>query len=191
VAVGIFVAALEPGSTANAVAGGASEGADDATPTADVPSQRLGPMRDIRAPSVVFAIAAALVFGVSLFAAGRASGDVPPSWVAAAGRVAGVALVTVPLLLTRRLRLVPAALPFLLVAGVGEVAGTYAFAWGARDSIAITAVLASLSAIIAGLIAHRLGDHISRRQWVGVAIVGACVAAITLSQVWSASAQPA
>jgi drug/metabolite transporter (DMT)-like permease len=171
VAIGIFLAALEPGSGRAADPGGS-----------DAPTLRLGDRRAIRAPYVLFAVAAALVFGVALFAAGRASGDVPPSWVVAAGRVAGVALVTLPLAASRRLPLTRAALPFVVIAGAGEVAGVYAFAWGARESIAITAVLASLSAILAGLIASALGDHISRRQWVGVAVVGAGVTAITLTR---------
>jgi uncharacterized membrane protein len=53
-AIGIFVAALEPGSAADAVADGAPARADEGPPASD-PGQRLGPMRHIRAPSVAFA----------------------------------------------------------------------------------------------------------------------------------------
>ena len=100
----------------------------------------------------------------------------------AAGRIAGVALLTLPLALTRRLRFERAVLPFLVFAGVAEVAGVYLFAWGTTESIAVTAVLSSQFAVIAALIAHSLGERISPRQWVGVAAVTVGVVVITLTR---------
>jgi len=157
IAVGVFVVAMRPGGGADALSGDGSR-------------------------YIGFAIAAAVIFGIGLYSAGRASDGVPPSWVVASGRVAGVVLLTVPLALTRRLRLERVVLPFLVFAGIAEVAGVYAFAWGARESIAVTAVLSSQFAVIAALIAHTLGERISPRQWLGVAAVGVGVAAITLSR---------
>ncbi|MFV2063682.1 MAG: EamA family transporter [Chloroflexota bacterium] len=157
VTAGIFVVALRPGGGLDALAGNGAR-------------------------YVGFALIAALVFGVGLYAAGRASSSVPASWVVASGRVAGVMLLTLPLLLTRRLRFERAMLPYLIFAGVAEVIGVYAFAWGARDSIAVTAVLASQFALVAALIAHALGERISGRQWLGVATVVFGVTAITLSR---------
>ena len=169
---GVFLAAFEPQDDGEDVA---------AVATVTAPGS-LGRHRASAVPYVGLAIAAAMAFGVSLFAAGHASGDVPVSWVASAGRVVGVVLITLPLILTRRMPLTRAAFPFVAFAGIGEVVGLATFAWGARESIAITAVLASQSAVLAALAAHRMGERISRRQWVGVAVVGTCVTAVALSQ---------
>ncbi len=157
IAVGIFVVSLQPGGGADVLTGSGSR-------------------------YVGFAIAAALVFGVGLYASGRASEGVPPSWVVAAGRIAGVLILTLPLALTRRLRFDRSVLPFLLFAGVAEVAGVYLFAFGARESIAVTAVLSSQFAVMAALMAHWLGERISPRQWLGVVAVTTGVVVITLTR---------
>jgi drug/metabolite transporter (DMT)-like permease len=155
IALGIFVVALQPGGGADALAGDGLR-------------------------YVGFAVAAALVFGFGLYASGRASESVPGSWVVAAGRIAGVICLTLPLALQRRLRVRRELLPFLLFAGLAEVVGVYAYAWGARESIAVTAVLSSQFAVLAALMAHALGERISGRQWLGVAAVTSGVVAITL-----------
>lgn len=157
IAVGVFVVALQPGGGADVLSGSGSR-------------------------YVGFAIAAALIFGVGLYASGRASEGVPPSWVVAAGRIAGVLILTLPLALTRRLRFDRSVLPFLLFAGVAEVAGVYLFAFGARESIAVTAVLSSQFAVMAALMAHWLGERISPRQWLGVVAVTSGVVVITLTR---------
>ena len=132
--------------------------------------------------SVAFAIAAAAACGVALYTSGRASGSVPLVWVAAAGRVAGVALITLPLIVTHRLRFEWAALPFLLFSGAVEVLGMLTFAWGAQGSIAVTAILAAQFAVIAAIIAHVLGERIAARQWIGVIVVAIGVTAVTISR---------
>ena len=157
VAAGIFTVALQPGGGADVLAGGGFR-------------------------YIGYAVAAAVIFGIGLYAAGRASDGVPPSYVVAAGRITGVLLLTLPLALTRRLRLRRSVLPFVVFAGSAEVAGVYAFAFGAAESIAITAVLSSQFAVIAALIAHKLGERISARQWLGVAAVTTGVIVITLSR---------
>lgn len=157
VAVGVFVVALQPGGGADALRGNGAR-------------------------YVGFAILAALIYGIGLYSAGRASEGVPPGWVVAAGRIAGVALLTVPLALSRRLRFERALLPFLVFAAIAEVVGMYLFAWGAAESIAVTAILSTQFAVIAALIAHTLGERISPRQWLGVAAVTIGVVAITLSR---------
>lgn len=157
IAVGVFVVAMQPGGGADALAGDGAR-------------------------YVGYAVGAALIFGVGLYAAGRASEAVPGSWVAAAGRIAGVAFLTVPLALTRRLQLRRSVVPLLIFAGAAEVIGLYLFAWGARESIAVTSVLSSQFAVIAALISHRLGERISGRQWLGVVAVTVGVVVITLSR---------
>jgi drug/metabolite transporter (DMT)-like permease len=155
IALGIFVVALQPGGGVDALSGDGAR-------------------------YVGFAFAAAMIFGVGLYASGRASEAVPGSWVVAAGRIAGVLCLTLPLALGRRLQLQRDVLPFIVFAGVAEVVGVYAYAWGARESIAITAVLSSQFAVMAALMAHALGERITGRQWLGVAAVTVGVVAITL-----------
>jgi drug/metabolite transporter (DMT)-like permease len=157
VAAGVFVVALQPGGGVDALSGSGSR-------------------------YVGFAVAAALVFGVGLFASGRASEGLPASWVVAAGRIVGVAFLTLPLVLTRRLRVRRDLLPLIVFAGLAEVVGVYTFAWGARESIAVTAVLSSQFAVIAALVSHALGERISPRQWVGVGAVTVGVVVITLTR---------
>jgi drug/metabolite transporter (DMT)-like permease len=159
IAAGIFTVALQPGGGLDALSGDGAR-------------------------FVAFAIAAALVFGFGLYASGRASAVAPPSWVVAAGRIAGVILLTVPLLMMGRLsRPARSLLPFLLFAGVAEVVGVYTFAWGAQESIAITAVLSSQFAVVAALVAHAFGERISLRQWLGVGAVTTGVVVIAIIRV--------
>ena len=78
------------------------------------------------------AISAALLFGVSLYAIGHTSGLLPAAWIVAAGRIFGVIFVALPLLVTGRLRITRAALPFVVVCGVAEVAGALTRGVGER-----------------------------------------------------------
>jgi drug/metabolite transporter (DMT)-like permease len=155
IAAGIFVVALQPGGGVDALRGDGAR-------------------------YVGLAVAAAIVFGVGLFASGRASEALPASWVVAAGRVAGVLLITLPLALSSGLGAPGGLLPILVFAGLAEVAGVYVYAWGAQESIAVTAVLASQFAVVAAVVAHVLGERISLRQWGGVAAVSSGVVVIAL-----------
>ncbi len=157
IAGGIFVVALQPGGGVDVLSGSGTR-------------------------YVGFAVVAALVFGLGLYASGRASEGVPASWVVAAGRIVGVAFLTLPLVVTGRLRFRRDLLPVIVFAGLAEVAGVYAFAWGARESIAVTAVLSSQFAVIAALIAHAMGERISPRQWLGVGAVTVGVVVITVTR---------
>jgi drug/metabolite transporter (DMT)-like permease len=145
-------------------------------PTADTPrmATRLVPL---------YAICAALCFGVSIYATGRASDDLPVAWAIAPPRLAGVLFVAVPLLLSSRLRLTQPALPFVAVAGVAEVAGFACYALGSRHGIAVSAVLASQFAAIAAIAAYFLfHERLTRVQLAGVMLIVAGVAALILLQ---------
>jgi drug/metabolite transporter (DMT)-like permease len=130
-----------------------------------------------------FALAAALLFGANLFATSRVAGDIPLAWTILPARLAGVVGVTVPLLVMGRLRLVRAAVPFVLLVGLAEVAGIATYAIGSTDSAAVAAVLASQFATIAAVAAFLLyGERLNRVQVVGVAIVVVGVSALALIQ---------
>ena len=126
--------------------------------------------------TAALAVVAALVFGVGIVAAGRSALLVPVSWVALSARLIGIVGVVIPLLIQGRLRVSRAALPLVVIAGVGEVVGSMLSAWGSRESIAITAVMGSQFAALAAVAAFLLfGERLARIQLVGVVLIVAGV----------------
>src|SRR5262245_32752751 len=133
--------------------------------------------------AVALAIIAALSFGVSLYATGQVSDELAIPWALLPARVIGVFVIALPLLFARRLVVTREGLPFVVLAGIGEVVGFAAFTLGARDAIAISAVLASQFGVLAAVAAYALfGERLSRRQTAGVAAIAVGVAALTLIQ---------
>jgi len=130
--------------------------------------------------AVAFALGAALSFGLSLYATGHVSGDLPLAWVLLPARVVGVAAVAIPLAVTRRLRLTRRAAPLVAAGGCLEVAGFASFALGARHGIAVAAVLSSQFAALAALAAYLLfRERLTSVQIAGVVAIAVGVAALT------------
>lgn len=151
---GPAAAALE-GPAAGAVVGGPAPLAGDRTSEA-----------------ALLAIVAAAIFGVGIVSAGKAALLLPPIWVALSSRIIGIGIVALPLVLQGRLTLSRAALPLVIVAGIGEIVGSTASAWGATDSIPIVAVLGSQFAAIAAVVAFLLfGERLSKTQVAGVVLI--------------------
>jgi drug/metabolite transporter (DMT)-like permease len=122
--------------------------------------------------TALLALGGALLFGINLYATSRIAADLPIAWAVLPARVAGVVGVTIPLILLRRLHLTRAAAPFVVLVGLAEVAGTATYAFGARDSAAIAAVIASQFAGIAAIAAFFLyGERLSRVQVAGVVTI--------------------
>jgi drug/metabolite transporter (DMT)-like permease len=136
----------------------------------------------IDAPFLALSAGAALLLGVGLFAAGQVGPAAPLSWLLATGRLVGIALVAVPLLVTRRLRYERSIVGWVLAAGLLEVAGYVGFGLGAREGVAVTAVLASQFAVVATLGAAILGEHLARRRWIGIMVVAVGVALVAALQ---------
>ena len=131
--------------------------------------------------AIAFGGLAGLAFGASLYATGRIGADLAVGWAILPPRVVGVALITIPLAVSGRFRIGRAAMPFVVIAGAGEVGGFLAVAWGARESIAITSALAAQFATIAALGAWLvLGERLGRVQWVGIASVAVGVVLLAL-----------
>jgi EamA-like transporter family. len=181
IASGVVLSTLEPGRT-DVPAGDFDLVADaiDDAPNVGPTTPNVGPTtpnatgeRPIDARrAAVFAAAAALFFGVGLVAAGRSASLVPVAWVALTARLVGIGVVVVPLVLQRRLRVTRAALPLVVIAGVGEVIGSMLSAWGSRESIAISGVMGSQFAAIAAVAAYFLfGERLGRRQVAGVGLI--------------------
>jgi drug/metabolite transporter (DMT)-like permease len=122
--------------------------------------------------AIVLAFGAALSFGVSLYSVGHVSGDVAFAWLLIPARLVGVLAITLPLAIRGTLRIARRTTPFVVSAGVAEVAGVAAFAWGAQDSIGITSVLGSQFAAISAVGAFVFfGERLRRIQVVGVAAI--------------------
>lgn len=134
-----------------------------------------------RGGAIAFGAGAALCFGVSLFAAGQASASVPIGWVALPARMVGVAILVGALVAGARPLVAPRLGRVAIVAGIFEVAGILSFAWGAREGIAVTSVVASQFAALAALGAFVLfGERLVRRQVLGVAVLACGVALVAL-----------
>ncbi len=131
-----------------------------------------------------FALGAALAFGASLYATGRASLDLPISWAVLPPRLLGVVLVTIPFALVGRLRLTREAVPFVVGSGLAEVAGFVSYAIGARHGIAVAAVLASQFAAVAAVGAALLyKERLTRTGVAGVVVIAAGVAVVSALRV--------
>lgn len=132
--------------------------------------------------AVVLATGGALVFGVSLFAIGRLSSDLPISWVLLPPRLVGILALTIPLALTRNLRITRATAPLVIGMGFAEVIGFTCFAIGAQYQVAVTSVLASQFAPIAAVMAYVLfKERLGRLQITGVAILVVAVTALSIA----------
>jgi drug/metabolite transporter (DMT)-like permease len=129
---------------------------------------------------VAFAVGAALIFGASLYATGRAGATLPSAWVVLSARVIGTFAVAIPLAVARRLPLPAGVLPLVVAAGVCEVLGFYSFTAAARHQIAVAAVLSSQFATLAAIGAYVLfGERLTRIQLYGVTSVVAGVALVS------------
>lgn len=133
-----------------------------------------------KSTAVGLATLAALLFGVSMFVTARLGASLPVGWAMLPPRVVGVMAVTIPLVLTRRLRLTRPALPLVMVAGLVEVLGFASYVVGARHGIAVAAVLASQFAAIAVVAAYVLfRERLTRLQLSGVGLIVVGIAALT------------
>jgi drug/metabolite transporter (DMT)-like permease len=133
--------------------------------------------------AVALATGAALLFGVSLYAAGRLSGDLPIAWVLLPARLVGVLALFLPLLLLRRLRITRSTAPLVIAMGFTEVLGFVCYSIGAQYQVGVTSVLASQFAPIAAVMAYVLfKEKLGRLQIVGVVILVLAVTALTLVQ---------
>jgi drug/metabolite transporter (DMT)-like permease len=134
--------------------------------------------------TVLLSVAGALIFGVGLVASGKAASLIPPIWVAVSARMIGLAVVALPLVVQRRLVLTRQVLPLVVIAGIGEIIGSTASAWGSIHSIPITAVLGSQFAAIAAVAAFLLfGERLSSTQIAGVVLIVVGVSALAASSV--------
>lgn len=130
--------------------------------------------------STALAACAAASFGVSLFGTGKVSNALPLVWAVIPPRLFGVAAVALPSLALRRIRIARAAVPFVVLSGLCEVAGFASYSIGARHGIAVSGVLASQFAAFAAVAAFVVfHERLRAVQIFGIATVLICVAALS------------
>ncbi|MGA3056439.1 MAG: EamA family transporter [Candidatus Limnocylindrales bacterium] len=131
--------------------------------------------------AVMFGVAAALCFGVTIFSTAQVGKVMTPFAATLPVRVVGVAAVFVPMALAGRLQMTRRAVPMVVVIGVAEVLGNAAFVVGSRESIAISAVLASQFAALTAVAAFILfRERLSPQQRFGIVAIVLGVAALTV-----------
>ncbi len=133
---------------------------------------------------ILLALAAACFTGLSLYAASRGGSGIGADWVLVCIRLSSVALVSLPLALTGRLRSPRGVIMPMIVAGIGEVAAFAAYIESSdRIGVAVPAVIASQFALIAAAVGWIvLGERLGARQLVGAGAVVAGVTALTILQ---------
>lgn len=129
--------------------------------------------------AIVLAALAALSFGVGIYATGHVSASLPVGWAVLPPRLVGVAVVTIPLAVSRRLKLTRSAFPLVVFTGLAEVLGFISYAFAARHSVAIAAVLGSQFGAVAAVTAFVfLHERLTRLQLAGVALILVGLAAL-------------
>ncbi len=130
--------------------------------------------------AVMFGVAAALCFGVAIYSTAQVGMVMSPFAATMPVRVVGFFGVFVPMALAGRLRLTRRAVPMVVLIGVAEVIGNASYVVGARQSIAIAAVLASQFAAIAAVAAFLLfRERLTLTQRSGVITIVLGVAVLT------------
>jgi|tagenome__1003787_1003787.scaffolds.fasta_scaffold20845662_3 drug/metabolite transporter (DMT)-like permease len=137
-------------------------------------------LSDVHLRPVLYALCAAVIFGVGLVASARAGDDLGAFWTILVARIVGVAFLAAPLALRGALPLPGRALPLVAYSGTAEVAGFAGYIVGAQHGIAVAAVLAAQFAAVAALLSYvAFDERLTPRQLAGVAIIIAGVTAVT------------
>ncbi|HUQ77793.1 MAG TPA: DMT family transporter [Patescibacteria group bacterium] len=177
IAIGVILASSGRDEAAVAEPGGLATAPDAPGPTAPGPEAiALGPGHPGRRATLI-AVAAALAFGINLYASARLGATLPLVWSILPARLGGFLFVALPLLLSGRLRLTRGALPFVALVALTEIVGTGVFAFGARDGIAVAAVTSSQFGAIAAVVSVvAFGERLRRTQVVGIVAIAVGVA---------------
>jgi len=108
---------------------------------------------------------------------------VPLVWAVLPPRVVGVVAAAIPLVLSKRIRLTHRAATLVVASGLAEVGGYFAFAFGSRHGIAVTAVLGSQFAVLSAPAAFLLfGEKLGRLRTLGVVVTAVGVAVLSALQ---------
>ncbi len=115
---------------------------------------------------------AALLWGIQLWAGAQIGDDVGASWMVASARTVGVVVVALPLIARGAARIDRRTVPYLLVAGFGEVCGMTLFVLSSAYGVAQAAVLTSQYGAVAALIGVVvLKERLRAIQLIGIVII--------------------
>ncbi|MBA2721086.1 MAG: EamA family transporter [Chloroflexi bacterium] len=182
IAIGVILASSGRDEPAVAEPGGLAAYPAAPGPTPVAAATTIGPGHPGRKATII-AVAAALAFGINLYASARIGATLPLVWSILPARLGGFLVVALPLLLTGRLRLTREALPLVALVAVAEIVGTAVYAFGARDGIAVAAVTSSQFGAIAAIVSVvAFKERIRRIQVAGIAAIAVGVALLALIQ---------
>ena len=133
---------------------------------------------------VLIALFASMAFASSLVASAQVQ-TVDPLWIITISRFIGIIVVTLPLMVRHGVpRLPRSILPIVALIPVLDGLGFVAFLVGARDGVAIPAVLAGLNALVSATLAFfLLHERLTRVQVIGIATVAAGMSLLAVSRV--------
>ncbi len=115
---------------------------------------------------------AALLWGIQLWAGAQIGDDVGASWMVASARTVGVVVVALPLIARGAARIDRRTVPYLLVAGFGEVCGMTLFVLSSAYGVAQAAVLTSQYGAVAALIGVVvLKERLRVIQLIGIVVI--------------------
>jgi drug/metabolite transporter (DMT)-like permease len=130
-------------------------------------------------PALPLALGSVLMFGINLYVTGRIGQTLPVVWSILPARLGGAIFIALPLFLSGRLRLTRRAAPFVVVIALAEIVGLIAYAFGARDGIAVASVMASQFGAIAAVVSVvAFGERLRRWQVIGIVMIAVGVAAL-------------
>lgn len=125
---------------------------------------------------------AALVWGVQLWAGGQIQDDVGASWVVACSRMVGVLVIALPLALRGRLAIPRKVLPYVVVAGCGEVMWFTLFLIDSGYGLAQAAVLTGQYGTVAALIGVVwLKERLRGIQYAGLAMIVVSIVGLSVT----------
>jgi drug/metabolite transporter (DMT)-like permease len=191
IAVGIVVVSVATGDADAAAAAAAATLAENAAEAADPGSVNGAAATARRAEkrrvelgaerrAALFGTAAALCFGFGIYSTGQLGVALPPLVAVMPVRFVGFVGVLIPLAIAGRLRMTRAAVPFVLVVALGELIGNVAYVTGAKESIAVAAVIASQYAAFGAVGAFFLfRERLQPLQRYGIVTICVGVAVLT------------
>ncbi len=140
--------------------------------------------RFVLGAGVLIALFASMAFASSLVASAQVQ-SVDPLWIITISRFIGIIVVTIPLVLRHGVpRVGMSVLRVAAIVPLLDGLGFIAFLVGARDGVAIPAVLAGLNALVAASLAFfLLHERLTRMQVIGIATVAAGMSLLAVSRV--------
>ncbi len=126
---------------------------------------------------------AALLWGIQLWAGAQIGDDVGASWMVASARTVGVVVVALPLIARGAARIDRRTVPYLLVAGFGEVCGMTLFVLSSAYGVAQAAVLTSQYGAVAALIGVVvLKERLRVIQLIGIVVILLAVVLMSVTE---------